>query len=112
MMLSLRMYKWFVKSFTSNLSEYLSYVETTCWVFRCFPNVRKRSTWIERHKKPGTLRNLWRILEDFDKESKEQVWKKVWVEGGGLQERWFGDEVEEKGVFAGKLVKSIQFWEV
>lgn len=40
-----------------------------------------------------TLRNLWRILEELDKESTEQVWKKAWV-GVGAERGWFGPRVD------------------
>lgn len=97
MMLSLGLCKWFFKSLTRNLSEYLSCWNYLLWFVFSFKCHRQRSIWMERHRKLGTLRNWWRILEESDKESKEQVWKKVgWKWGalmGGVLGKWM---VEEK----------------
>lgn len=114
-MLSLRMCKWFFKSLTRNLSEYLSSVETTCLFFFFFQYQREPpGEWkAQEAGNSGIWEGFWRSLTF--QESKEQVWKKAWVE---LEELWVGVVWvmrwwrREKGVFVCKGVKNIQFWGV
>lgn len=64
-MLSLRLCKWFFKSLTRTLSEYLSYVETTCLLLGFFVLFLMSEETIHVNWRAQEARDVEELVKDF-----------------------------------------------